>query len=694
MTPSTSSPRFGLLQRTNSNPFLQKPLHISSESLPLLSPGQGFGSMLSMPSTSSALTPSPPSEDDDDQPTTNHPPKPQLQPPPIATHGHVARHLTLLDLIAVGVGGTLGTGIFVFCPLIASTYAGPSSVFCWLLSAVPALLSGLCFAELAGQIPAAGSTYAYVYASMGELPAVVAAGCLSLEYLVSASAVARGWGDKMVEWMADEAASSNSNDGDGGQHGGGTKDGLMARILQHPGGGGTSFNPMAFLLCAMVSMLLLCGVKESKAVTNYFTAVKVAVILTMILTGLGLLDVRNLRPFLPSEFGISGFFYGGTLSFMGYLGYDEVCCLTAEAIEPQRNMPRAILWTMSILTVCYMGATLALSGMLPYDQISAVGGFPESFEARGIEWASALASIGELFTLPLVVLVAIMAQPRLQFALACDGLMSPWFGRVDDEGNMQNGTLFAGSLMTLIASFVPLEYLNDLISAGVLVAFSMTNSSLLLLRHESPDDAPGLLEKLLTWFNALCFLSSLALAHLCTSLFGKMLTGLCCLLAFVACVLIHRWCPPAAYFGGKARRKTTQHMTVGTVAVSEEYFRTPLLPYVPCLGIFVNWYLVAQLTWRGLAFLAWFLSCAIFFYFSFGYYFSVGNNGGWDSFESCGLSIHSAHSQIEWIGDDDDDGDDDERYIIVPTAIDEEDAEHDDRSTDNDSSAPGLPIGM
>lgn len=615
-----------LLKRSRSNPFLQKPLHLSRESLPLLLGSrqqQQFGSMLSMQSNLYS------ERGGDDAPAQTK----ELHSPPVITHGHVERHLSLIDLIAVGVGGTLGTGFFLLCSLLSSSYAGPASIFCWLVSAIPALLSGFCFAELAGQIPAAGSTYAYVYASMGELPATVAAGCLSLEYLVSAGAVARGWGDNMVEWILTKPGVDN--------------DGWMAHILQP----GWNFNPLAFVLSALVAMLLLGGVKESKNVTNYFTVLKMMGVVIITLTGFSLLDVRNLIPLLPPTLGANGFFRGSTVSFMGYLGFDEVCCLTAEAMDPQKNMPRAIMWTIAILTVSYMAGTLALSGMLPYDQINSVSGFRDAFEARDVEWASTMASLGELVFLPLVVLVALMAQPRLTFALACDGLMPSWFGQVDDSGNMLNGTLFAGVLMTIIASFVRLQYLNDFISAGVLVAFSMTNSSLVLLRYESPDDSPGLLEKLLLGFNAICFVSSLLLTHTCTSTIGRIITVLSCLSALMTCILIKLWCPAASYFGGKTRRATTQHITVGIVSVDEEYFRTPFVPYLPCLGMAVNWYLIAQLPWNDLAFLTMFLGCAVIFYFSFGHFYSVGNNGGWDAYESCGLSI-AMTSEVVGVVDD------------------------------------------
>jgi len=162
-----------------------------------------------------------------------------------------------------------------------------------------------------------------------------------------------------------------------------------------------------------------------------------------------------------------------------------------------------------------------------------------------------------------------------------------WFGRVDASGNLHNSTLFSGVLMMIIAALVPFEYLNDMISAGVLVAFSMTDSSLILLRHESPDDSPGLLEGLVASFNALVFLSGLLISHAYASPLGKSLTLMSCFTALLVCCLIWRWCPPVQYFGGKTR-VTTQHMTIGVVSVKDEEFRAPLLPFLPCLGIFVN----------------------------------------------------------------------------------------------------------
>jgi APA family basic amino acid/polyamine antiporter len=194
-----------------------------------------------------------------------------------------------------------------------------------------------------------------------------------------------------------------------------------------------------------------------------------------------------------------------------------------------------------------------------------------------------------------------------------------------------NGTLFAGIAMTFIASFVPFENLNDMISAGVLVAFSMTNSSLILLRHESPDSSPFLLEKMLTTYNVLALVTALLVTYCFTSVLGIVVTSLSCVVTLLSCVLMKAFCPEASFFGGKTRT-TTQHMQVGVKPVEEEEYRTPMLPFVPCLGIFMNWYLIAQLSLTGMVMLVVFLAAAIAFYFSYGYVYSVGNNGGWEAF--------------------------------------------------------------
>jgi len=281
------------------------------------------------------------------------------------------RHLSLFDLVCVGVGSTIGSGIYVLCGLIANKYAGPATFLSWGIAGGAACLSGVCYAELAGKIPSAGSVYVYAYTSIGELPAVLAAACLTLEYVGSASAVARSWGDKIIEWLHEESSP-------------------MEKYL-NPGFG---FNPMAFLVSFVSTLLLLKGVKESKSVTNFFTSFSVCLVLSMAFGGLILLQKKNLTPFIPPQYGMAGVFRGATSSFFGYIGYDEICCIAGEAINPRKNLPRAVILTLILVTVLYMCAALALTGMQPYQEISTTSGFPDAFRWNHVEWAAQLAAVG------------------------------------------------------------------------------------------------------------------------------------------------------------------------------------------------------------------------------------------------------------------------------------------------------------
>ena len=291
-------------------------------------------------------------------------------------HTHLPRHLTLFDLVSIGVGGTIGSGIFVLNGLIAHEYAGPATFLSWIISGIAALLSGCCYAELSGRIPSAGSSYAYAFCALGELPAFVTAGMLSLEFLLSGSAVARSWGDKVVEWLRVELSVSE-----------------RILVILEPGYG---INPMACLVSITTTMLVLGGVKESKLVTDFFTWTKVLLVIFMIVGGFTLMDTSNFQPLVPPEFGSSGVLRGAVSSFFGYLGFDAVCCVAGEAINAEVNLPRSIIITLCIVTSLYVTAAISLVGMQHYTKISPESGFPEAFKARGVEWASQLTAVSLL----------------------------------------------------------------------------------------------------------------------------------------------------------------------------------------------------------------------------------------------------------------------------------------------------------
>jgi len=264
---------------------------------------------------------------------------------------HLPRHLSLFDLVSVGVGGTIGSGVFVLCGLIAKEYAGPATCVSWAIAGLAAFLSGFCYAELSGRIPSAGSSYAYAYVSMGELPAFITASMLTLEFLVSGAAVARSWGDKVVEWLKVEMDAGD----------------WVSKYLD-PGYG---FNPMAFMVSLVTSSLVFSGVKESKIATDIFTWVKVLLVAFMAIGGLFLFDSSNVKDFAP--FGFSGVMRGATSSFFGYLGFDGICCVAGEAKNPTYNLPLSVMITLVLVTVLYIVAAFALTGMQHY------GKFPRGF---------------------------------------------------------------------------------------------------------------------------------------------------------------------------------------------------------------------------------------------------------------------------------------------------------------------------
>jgi APA family basic amino acid/polyamine antiporter len=310
------------------------------------------------------------------------------------------RHLTLFDLVCVGVGGTIGSGIFVLCGLISHSYAGPATFLSWGIAGMAACLSGVCFAELSGRIPSSGSSYIYSYVAIGELPAFLSAACLTLEYMVSGAAVARSWGDKVVEYLTLQLHFS--------------QDDLIIKLL-NPGW----INPMAFLVSLLSLVLLVAGIKESKRVTNFMSTAKVLLVAAMCFFGFFLFHKENWTPFIPSQFGLSGIFRGATSSFFGYIGYDEVCCLAGEAMNPRENLPKAVLWVIAIVTILSMTASVSLIGMQPYQNISDTSGFPAAFQWNGLTWAAQLFAVSYTHCIPLYFILLSFTCFRSLLFLLC-----------------------------------------------------------------------------------------------------------------------------------------------------------------------------------------------------------------------------------------------------------------------------------
>lgn len=379
---------------------------------------------------------------------------------------------------------------------------------------------------------------------------------------------------------------------------------------------GYNINPMAFIIGVSSVALLLRGVKESKQVTNFFTVLKVILVVFMSIASLSLVKRENFFPILPSQFGLAGILRGSTSALFGFIGFDEICCLSGEVLEPEKTMPRAVMGTITLVTVLYVVAAIGLVGMVPYEYISVTSGFPDGFKYRGYDIFAEISALGEIFMLPIVVLVTLMAQPRLQYAMAKDGLLPPIFSRVDETGNLWHGTLIAGIVMITVATCVPFTYLNDLISAGVLTAFSMTSASVILLRCESPKGQPLRLEKSLIKFNILSISMGLLMQHGGDGLVAQLLPLLNFLMLLGLAIKIGSTCPKV-------------HVNNSTA-----YFETPFVPYLPLIAQFLNCYLIGQLGISCILLLIGYIGTAILLHVIFGRKETVLTNNDGDSVSS------------------------------------------------------------
>ena len=432
--------------------------------------------------------------------------------------------------------------------------------------------------------------------------------CLTLEYGISSAAVARNWGDKLGAWvnhMHPYDASKGS--------------------VWHPGSGEATgffrdFNIYAGAIELVCMCIMLRGMNVSKITVDVITVAKLLLVVFMTISGFSFLRPSNLEPFAPS--GFRGIFRGGTRCFFGYLGFDEVCCMGGEAKNPSKSIPLAVMGTISVVTVLYILASLALVGMQPFADISPSSGFAEAFLFNNLGWAANVVTAGELLTLPLVVLVSLLAQPRLQYAMAQDGLLPAVFGHVDRNGNLLKGTLIAGTVGVVVALFLPFRALEDVISAGVLIAFNLTNTGLIVSRRVHPT-RPSANRILALAFNILALNACFMWQNLGITFPWLPLNVLVTFAAVVPLVLLQVTCPDHPSQDG--------------------HFTTPFVPWVPALGTAFNWFLLTQLSWEGLGLVLAFLGGSLFLYATYGWRNSKGGKTGWTEVLAASVRRHSRH---------------------------------------------------
>ncbi|SNR84086.1 amino acid permease [Actinomadura mexicana] len=385
--------------------------------------------------------------------------------------GELKRTMSLLQLTLFSVGATLGTGIFVVLGE-AVPLAGPAVVLSFVLAAVTALFSALSYAELAGTIPVSGSSYSYAYATLGELVAWVCGWCLLLEYAVSVSAVAVGWGSYLNAFL-DGAAGFT----------------IPAQISNPPGEGGL-VNVPAVIVVLSAAALLLRGTSESAAANTVMVFLKIGVLLFFCAIAFTAFRAGNMSPFAPM--GWAGISAAGSKVFFSYIGFDAASTAGEEAENPRRDLPLAIIFSLAIVTVLYVLVGLAAVGAMHWTRFSLSGSEASLAQVldsvSGRTWPSVILSLGAVIAIASVVLTVMYGQTRILFAMSRDGLVPQVFQKVSPRRRVPvANTVIVAAFIAVLAAVIPLGRLVDATSIGTLFAFALVSVGVIVLRRTRPE---------------------------------------------------------------------------------------------------------------------------------------------------------------------------------------------------------------
>ena len=399
------------------------------------------------------------------------------------------------DLILFGIGVMVGTGIFVLTGVAAAQSAGPAIALSFVLSGVACALAAICYAEYASTVPVAGSAYTYTYATIGEFVAWIIGWDLILEFIVGGAAVSIGWSQYFISILDNWFGIT-----------------LPAAIA---GGEGAFMNLPAAGIALFLMAILVAGITLSSRFNQIITSIKLLVVIFFILFGVFYVSTANWSPFIPpreggggeaggaspldstlwelmfgsaGSFGFTGLVTAAAVVFFAYIGFDIVATTAEETRNPQRDMPIGILGSLAIVTVLYVAVSLVMTGLVPYQELNTAAPMATAFEAIGLNWATGLVSLGAILGLTSVIMILMLGQSRVAFAMSRDRLLPPWLGRVHPNFRTPYRiTLITGISVAALAAFTPIAAVAELVNIGTLFAFVLVSIGVIVLRRTQPN---------------------------------------------------------------------------------------------------------------------------------------------------------------------------------------------------------------
>lgn len=401
-------------------------------------------------------------------------------------HAGLRKRLSARDLMGFGIGIVIGTGIFTLTGVQAKDNAGPAIVISFAIAGVVSMLAALCYAELAAAVPTAGSSYTYAYTTIGEVFAWIIAWDLILEFMLGSAVVARGWSGYLQDSL-----------------------GLPTAFF----GEESVVNLGAVFIVVVLGGIAAVGIREAKWVTNVLVILKVSVCAFVIIAGIFYLKAANLTPFVPKSesveggssgltqplwqfltgvsptaYGAGGVIVAAAVVFFAYSGFEAVANLGEETRNPGKDMPRGLIGTLVICTLLYLGVAFVVTGMVNYKDLSTGAPISDAFGQVGLGWARVLIGIAAVAGLTSVILVELVTISRIVFALSRDGLLPEAVGHIDEKTNTPlRATIAITVTVAVIAAFVPLDALAEMVSIGTLFAFTVVAIAVAVLRRTKPD---------------------------------------------------------------------------------------------------------------------------------------------------------------------------------------------------------------